>query len=360
MPKFDYAYFQAQLINTQIIQPSVAATTSTSVSTDAPIYEIKLYEHIVAPASNGSKNPDANPTEIGDWYIDVGCNKLYHWHCGAWRRACHKRVIVDASGFAGDETTVITSVQSYVGYAYHTNYCGHMFKIRWGIVADSTGDDNDGDDPDDLPHLYRAHCDTPLTPADPGRYFNSSSLDQHHCYRRGVKAYELYQINSDVTDGTFTTLENYNGRVQFSSACEGYLYCDEYKWYRFNFITQELRCLRHEISEIWDSINSCIVIGETTPALAAVVQAKLAQAKTASRASGASDASDNVAPNANSADPEFDGQDDTPDNTTPQGVAPNTSVPVDKQDSLPHFDASGVQVDGSGNPVQLDASGHPF
>lgn len=438
MPKFDYAYFQAQLINKQIITPFVKTSANEIVYNEAPINCIKFYERIVAPVSDGTKDPLINPNEIGHWYIDVLCNKLYHWHCDAWHQACYKRVIVETSGFAADGTTVITSASDYANYAFHTNHCGHMCQVRWGIISDDLyehivapsahGCVNPIDNPseiefwrihcnrlyvwdirceewrharcrkvfinttgiavdnntsilsdsdyagksyetdscgyltevfdnvnDEAKHLYEAHCDTSLTRLASGRYFNRLNRSYHNYCNNGVEAYELYQINTEITDGAYSTLPNFNGRTQYSDSQYGLLYCDREKWYRFNYITSELRYLRHEVCELWEAINNCcVLVSGSAPAL----QAKLTAAKAAlpvdtAPANPSVDASENTGPrpNANVSQSGFDGQDDTEDNTTPKGTTPDASKPADQQDSLPQFNEAGDIVDASGNPI---------
>ena len=426
------AYFQAQLINKQVIPPYVSLANTSNVENDAPVERIKFYQRIVAPGytSTPSVNPDDNPSEIGYWYINTNDNKLWHWHCGDWHHARHLRVIIDASGYAADGTTIISSATDYAGYAYHTNHCGYMCQIHWGVISDDLYEHivapnaswcvNPIDNPseigywrihcgrlyewnirceewrharckkvylqvsgvaadnsttilsdseyagqtyktdscgylelvvdivlDDAKHLYQAHCDTPLTPVNSGRYFNKLNREGHHSHHHGVVAYELYEVVSGNTDGAYITLPNFNGRTQFSLTRYGFLYCDRSQWYRFNYIIDE-------IHELWEAIEECCcALGSGTDAPAAITAllAK-AQGKAAKQPvtapSAQVDASENAGianPNADNA--EFDGQDDVTDNTNN-----NTN------DNLPFFDTNGQVVDGSGNLFQVDASGH--
>jgi len=213
MPKFNSAYFQAQILKSQIaVDVAVADNTrNNSIDVAATIdVSANSFFYITSQANITANKPTAAAAGNGTYYIDTTLNTLNLVTTGSWETVNSNRVIFTNSSDA-----------SYANKAYTTNSSGeltHYTSATYKLKTNTT-------------QLFSVASTTPYTVSvvSSGRYFvqNTTGLPTT------VNATDLLDVGLNVTNGTYTTVTETIGSRQLSTT-SGYLYSSGTVWQTYN------------------------------------------------------------------------------------------------------------------------------
>jgi len=210
MPKFNSAYFQAQILKNQIaVDVAVADNTRNNNADVAATIDVSSNQfiYITATADTTANKPTAAAAGNGTYYIDTTLNTLNLVTEGAWGTVNSNRVIFTNS-----------SNSSYANKAYTTNgtgvlatYTSTTYKLKTNTTQ-----------------LFSVTTSNNVSAVSAGRYFVQGSSGE----TATVDATDLLNIAYDVTDGTYTTITETKGSRQLSTS--GYLYSSSTHWQTYN------------------------------------------------------------------------------------------------------------------------------
>jgi len=212
MPTFNSAYFQAQILKTQITSNVFTADVERVNSSDgAATIDVSMNVFLYINAQSGSTTPTASADNSGNYFINTASSAtLYRSNSATWATVNSNRVIFNP-----------TSNASYANKAYTTSgggvltqYTSATYKLKTNTLQ-----------------LFSVASTTPYTVSavSSGRYFvqDASGLPTN------IDATDLLDVGLDVTDGTYTTVLETRGSRQLTTT-SGYLYSNGIIWQIYN------------------------------------------------------------------------------------------------------------------------------
>ena len=200
MPKFNSAYFQAQILKNQIaVDVAVADNTRNNnaevAATAKAVNTSNNYTIITATAGTAASRPTAAPANSGAYYVATDTSILSTSNGSSWSTVNNDYVIFSPSSATAYANTAYTTNGSGVLAQYTTT----STRIKTGSTTGRIFDVSDG-------------TGNPVVAVPEGRHFSSAA----------APAAALYLVGPGVTDGTFTTITPVEGQSQLSTL--GYLY----------------------------------------------------------------------------------------------------------------------------------------